>query len=115
MRPSIYINNNESVIFADKRSSLKAIQSKTQQIAQLLSHYLKNGKYSQSPLYKALRKVLQSYYKTFRGHFLFYILPIPTIQKAFRQSPSPEKQILQGYTDVSASQYALPYQSGHCV
>lgn len=48
-------------------------------------------------------------------HFLFYILPIPTIQKAFRQSPSPEKQILQGYTDVSASQYALPYQSGHCV
>lgn len=63
MRPSIYINNNESVIFADKRSSLKAIQSKTQQIAQLLSHYLKNGKYSQSPLYKALRKVLQSYIK----------------------------------------------------
>lgn len=63
MRPSIYINNNESVIFADKRSSLKAIQSKTQQIAQLLSHYLKNGKYSQSPLYKALRKVLQSYKK----------------------------------------------------
>ena len=57
----------------------------------------------------------KSFCLTFRGHFLFYILPIPTIQKAFRQSPSPKKQILQGYTNVSASQYALPYQSGHCV
>lgn len=53
--------------------------------------------------------------KLLGGTSFFYILPMPAIQKASRQSPSPEKQILQGYTDVSASQYALPYQSGHCV
>ena len=53
--------------------------------------------------------------KLLGGTSFFYILPMPAIQKASRQSPSPEKQILQGYTNVSASQYALPYQLGHCV
>jgi len=42
---------------------LKAIQGITQQIAQLPSHYLKIGKFSQSPLYKALKKIFQDYTK----------------------------------------------------
>ena len=44
-------------------SYLKAIQGITQQIAQLPSHYLKIGKFSQSPLYKALKKIFQDYGK----------------------------------------------------
>ena len=44
-------------------SYLKAIQGITQQIAQLPSHYLKIGKFSQSPLYKALKKIFQDYEK----------------------------------------------------
>jgi hypothetical protein len=43
---------------------LKAIQGITQQIAQLPSHYLKIGKFSQSPLYKALKKIFQDYEKS---------------------------------------------------
>ncbi|RGR45754.1 hypothetical protein DWY45_18350 [Phocaeicola plebeius] len=42
---------------------MKAIQGITQQIAQLPSHYLKIGKFSQSPLYKALKKIFQDYKK----------------------------------------------------
>lgn len=42
-----------------------ANQGRTQQIAQLPSHYLKNGQFSQSPLYKALRNVFQNYEKNF--------------------------------------------------
>ena len=45
-------------------SYLKAIQGITQQIAQLPSHYLKIGKFSQSPLYKALKKIFQDYKKS---------------------------------------------------
>ncbi|RGJ64488.1 hypothetical protein DXD55_03490, partial [Bacteroides stercoris] len=51
---------------------MKAIQGITQQIAQLPSHYLKIGKFSQSPLYKALKKIFQDYGKTLD----FYASPI---------------------------------------
>lgn len=74
------------------------------------THFLPN--YPDKHKMKCPLKVRQ---KLLGGTSFFYILPMPAIQKASRQSPSPEKQILQGYTNVSASQYALPYQLGHCV
>jgi len=69
---------------------LKAIQGITQQIAQLPSHYLKIGKFSQSPLYKALKKIFQDYGKNFIFSSSIYI-------------PAYKAKRLEGHTKLTFS------------
>lgn len=81
-------------------SYLKAIQGITQQIAQLPSHYLKIGKFSQSPLYKALKKIFQDY----ANIFIVYICPDEN-SVYFYLSCVPSSAILRGMITCYVSAY----------